>query len=101
MLSTPAGAFDYNISSAGELFLTDESTGISGIITLFTGDVTLVVADGVEWEPSGVEGGDTAVTFQTLLNGNVVDEGQISLEGTGRQLPTSVDCGSVKTDKGK
>jgi hypothetical protein len=96
-----AGAFDYNISSAGDLFLVDESTGISGITTLFTGEVVLVSVEGVAWEPSGVEGGEEFVIYQTLLNGQVVDEGNISLVGVDRQLPSSLECGSVQTDRCK
>lgn len=101
LLCNPAGAFDYNITSAGELALSDNSTGISDLGTLFTGDVTLVSVVGVQWEPSGVEGGDEAVSFQTLLNGEVVDSGEISLVGVERQLPDSFDCGSVVTDRCK
>ncbi|KAL3919404.1 MAG: hypothetical protein SGILL_003769 [Bacillariaceae sp.] len=94
-----SGAFDYNISSAGDVFLQDDSTGISGIVTLFTGDVTLVFLDGVTWDPSGVEGGDTAITYQTLLNGQLASEGEISLADVDRQLPTFLECGFVQTEK--
>jgi hypothetical protein len=94
-------AFDYNISSAGELFLTDVSTGISGLRTIFTGDAITVAVDGVTWEPSGVAGGDDFVTFTTSLNGEVVDTGTISLTDVGRELPMSLQVGTVLVPKSK
>ena len=96
-----AGAFDYSIVSAGGLVLGDNSTGIADLLTLFTGDVTLVFLDGVEWEPSGIEGGDEAITFQTLLNGQVASEGEISLVDVERQLPSQLEVGWVRTEKCK
>ena len=96
-----AGAFDYNISYAGDLVLGDNSTGIGGIVTLFTGDVTLVFLDGVEWEPSGVEGGDETITFQTFLNGQLASEGLIPLTDVNRELPTQLEVGFVQTQKCK
>jgi hypothetical protein len=101
ILPTSIRAFDYNISSAGDLFLTDVSTGISGLRTIFTGDAIAVAVDGVTWEPSGVEGGDDFVTFTTSLNGEVVDTGTISLTNVGRELPMSLQVGSVLVPKSK
>jgi hypothetical protein len=95
LLCRTSQAFDYNITSAGSLFLTDNSTGISGLQTIFTGDVTLVSVEGVEWGYTGLKGGNSSVTFTTLVDGVVQDEGTISLAGVGRELPTFFDCGSV------
>ncbi|KAL3924883.1 MAG: hypothetical protein SGILL_000776 [Bacillariaceae sp.] len=99
-LLTPSDGFDYNISYAGDIVLVDNSTGIGGIVTLFLDDVTNVIVDGVSWEFTGMDGGDAVLTFQTLLNGQVQDEGIVDLGGVERELPTSLEVGSVKTNKG-
>jgi hypothetical protein len=101
LLPASIHAFDYNISSAGELALTDVATGIHDLKTIFTNDVTAVAVDGVEWEPSGVVGGDDFVTFTTLLNGEVVETGRINLTDIGRELPTSFEVGTVTVPKSK
>lgn len=99
--STTVNAFDYNISSAGSLVLTDNSTGISEIITMFKNDVTLVSVDGVAWDYTGLEGGESLVTYTTIANGVVQDEGAIDISDTTRELPTSFDVGSVQVGKSK
>jgi hypothetical protein len=101
LLPASIHAFDYNITSAGDLFLTDVATGIPSLRTIFTGDVTAVAVDGVQWEPSGVEGGDDFVTFTTFLNGEAVETGIISLTDVGRELPTSFQVGTVTVPKSK
>ena len=103
LLSKTATAFDYMPVWGDDttIVLGDNSTGIGGIVTLFTGDVTLVFLDGVEWEPSGIEGGDTDLAFQTFLNGNLASEGLISLADVDRQLPSTLECGFVTTQKCK
>lgn len=99
--SNTVNAFDYNISSAGSLVLTDNSTGISEIITMFKNDVTLVSVDGVAWDYTGFEGGESLVTYTTIANGVVQDEGAIDISDTTRELPTSFDVGSVQVGKSK
>jgi hypothetical protein len=94
-------AFRYNISSAGDLFLSDVSTGIQDLKTIFIGDATAVAVDGVEWEPSGVEGGNDFVTFTTLVNGEVVETGIINLTDAGLLLPTSFEVGTIMVPKSK
>ncbi|KAG7373467.1 Na+/H+ antiporter NhaC-like protein [Nitzschia inconspicua] len=95
LLAIPVTAFDYNITSAGSLDLTDVSTGIGGLKTIFTGDVTLVSVTGVEWEPSGVVDGDDIVSYTTIVNGVTQATGTISLVGVGRELPTDFDVGNI------
>lgn len=97
----PATAFDYNITEAGSLVLTDSSTGITDTVTIFTGDVTLVSVSGVTWEPSGVVGGDDFVSYTTLVNGDPQAIGIINISDVGRVLPTSFDVGNVTIPKSK
>jgi hypothetical protein len=69
-LLAPAAAFDYSLSGGGDLFLTDISTSISGIVTLFTGEDIAVAVEGIEWE-DGNTGTDTELIYKTLVNGKV------------------------------
>ena len=94
-------AFDYNISSAGSVFLTDEKTSIVGLKTIFTGDVTLVTATDIEWEFTGMEGGDDFVRWTTIVDGQVQDEGIFNLTEVERELPSAIDCGSITVSKSK
>jgi hypothetical protein len=70
LLLAPAAAFDYSLSGGGSLFLTDIKTSISGIVTLFTGEDTAVSVEGISWE-DGSNGTDTALIYETLVDGKV------------------------------
>jgi hypothetical protein len=101
LLGAAVHGFDYNITSAGSIFLTDEKTGISGLLTIFTGDITNVEVQDVEWGFTGLDGGDTDVVWSTIVDGVEQASGTFSLVGTERSLPTSIPVGSVVINKSK
>jgi hypothetical protein len=95
-----AAAFDYNITSAGSVSLTDLETGIGGIITIFTDEFIGVAVDGLKWKENGsVDGSDDTLYWETSIDGEVQSSGSVPLADVGRELPTSVDAGSVRTTK--
>jgi hypothetical protein len=97
----PAAAFDYSIIGAGSLVLTDVATSIKDVVTLFTNEEVLVTADGIEWDETGaVDGSDNLLFFETLVNGKVQATGNVSLADVGRELPESIDAGTIKVEKG-
>ena len=96
-----AAAFDYSLTGAGNIVLTDEATSITDIVTIFTDESVLVTVDGIEWNATGsVEGSDNLLRFETLVDGETQASGSISLEDVSRELPTSIDAGAIKVDKG-
>jgi hypothetical protein len=100
-LAVPADAFDYSLIGAGGLVLTDVATTIPDVVTLFVDEELLVTADGLTWNLTGsVEGSDNLLYYSTLVNGKVQASGNVSLEDVGRELPTSIDAGTIKVDKG-
>jgi hypothetical protein len=98
-LLAPAVAFDYSIAGAGSVSLTDDETSIGGIISIFTDALILVSVDGLEWEEneSSVDQSDDTLYWETLIDGEVQSTGSMSLADVGRELPASIDAGSVKT----
>jgi hypothetical protein len=95
----PAAAFDYSIVGAGSISLTDLETSIGGIISIFTDELVGVSVDGLEWEEneSSADQSDDTLSWETLIDGEVQSTGSMSLADVGRELPTSIDAGSVKT----
>jgi len=47
--SRAASAFEYDITSAGEISLTDVETSISGLMTIFVDEYASVSVSGLEW----------------------------------------------------
>jgi hypothetical protein len=95
-----AAAFDYSLTGAGGIVLTDQETGIGGIMTIFTDSLIGVAVDGIEWEETGsVDQSDDTLYWETLIDGEVQSTGSMSLADVGRELPSSIDAGSVKTSK--
>jgi hypothetical protein len=95
-----AAAFDYSITGAGEISLTDQQTSIGSIISIFTGEFIDVAVEGLEWEETGdVDGSADMLFWETSIDGEVQSTGSMSLADVGRELPTSIDVGSVKTSK--
>lgn len=99
-----ANAFDYapNVEGASQT-LTDEATGIPGLRTIFVNDVTLVGLEGIEWSPvegsNATDEGSSLLVWETAVNGVVQSSGTIDLTGVDRELPTSIEAGSVLIDK--
>jgi hypothetical protein len=92
-----ATAFDYSITGAGSIVLTDQETGITDCVTIFTDEFTDVFVDGIEWDETGVvDGSDDLLFWETSLDGEVQASGSMSLADVGRELPTSLSAGSVK-----
>jgi hypothetical protein len=69
-------------------------------MTIFTDSDIGVAVDGLEWEETGsVDQSDDTLYWETLIDGEVQSSGSVSLADVGRELPTSIDAGSVKTSK--
>lgn len=94
-LAAPAAAFDYSIVGAGSILLTDAATAISGLQTLFTEQEVFVTADGLEWEANNSTLAGGTLFFETFLSGELQSSGNMSLDDVGRELPTSIDAGSI------
>lgn len=101
-IAAPAVAFDYDIVGAGSIVLTDAASSISPLETIFVNEETLVTAEGLEWVRNGnssdLIGG--TIFYETYLSGVLMAKGNVSLDGVGRELPTSVDAGSVTVTTG-
>ena len=108
LFSSPAQAFDYTpVIDCDDCVqvLTDTATGIEELKTIFVGDETLVRVDNVEWIHDG-EGGSNSTSggilkWETSVNGIVQDSGEIDLSEYDRQLPTTIEAGSIQIDKSK
>eukprot|EP00934_Nitzschia_sp_Nitz4_P006005 Nitzschia sp. Nitz4//scaffold9_size221794//103683//106193//NITZ4_001350-RA/size221794-snap-gene-0.101-mRNA-1//1//CDS//3329561013//5995//frame0 len=99
-LAAPTVAFDYEIVGAGDVVLTDVSTSIGPLKTLFTDDEMYVAVEGLEWDISSGNGTDETLTCETLVDGELVATETMSLADVGRTLPSSMDCGTAKVSKG-
>ena len=96
-----ASAFDYSIVGAGDLALTDEATGISGVSTIFTGEDCGVSVSGIEWEfNNGNTTFNDKIKWTTYVDGEEVAAGEYDLSTLqSRELPDSLDCGTFVTNK--
>lgn len=103
--STPfARAFDYTPIIDGEdakQILTDNTTGIDHLHTIFIGDATLVLVDGVEWIKNEEVGNSSSsiLKWETSVNGVVQDSGEIDMSVYDRELPTSIETGMIQVDQ--
>jgi len=99
-----ANAFDYapNVEGASQNLI-DEATGIPGLRTIFVNDVTLVELDGIEWSPveesNATDDDSSLLVWETAVNGVVQSKGTIDLADVNRELPTSIEVGSILVDK--
>jgi hypothetical protein len=107
-------AFDYtpDITVAVQN-LVDNVTTIEELRTIFINDVTLVYLEGIEWslvegddstnssETETTGGGSTIMKWETSVNGVVQDSGEVDLSDVGRELPTSIEAGSIKVEQSK
>jgi len=105
--STPlARAFDYTPILDGEdakQILIDNTTLIEGLQTIFIGDATLVLVDGVEWIKNEELGNSSSsiLKWETSVNGVVQDSGEIDMSVYDRELPTSIEAGMIQVDQSK
>jgi hypothetical protein len=88
-------AFDYSITGVGGLFLADVETGIPGLVTIFTNAKTDVAVEGIEWAESNAPDNITTLFWSTTVDGILQDSGNVSLAGIGRELPNSIDTGTI------
>lgn len=91
-----SSAFDYDITG-GDISLADVETGIGSLKTIFTNDEIAVSVDRIQWEANDSnETTDGAIFYFTFVDGALANEGNVTLDGVGRELPSSIDAGTVK-----
>ena len=91
--------FDYSLDGAEGLILTDSETGITDLKTIFTDEDTAVTVDGISWVANDDATNTTGSLFlfwETFVNGELQDSGNVSLADVGRELPTSIEAGTIK-----
>jgi hypothetical protein len=106
LLFHPASAaFDYKVSEIGGLSLTDQATEIPDVKTLFKNEVHLVSVKDLVW--AKVDTNATAasnatdsgvllvVQYETFVNDKMVDSGTLELGDVGRELPETLEVGSI------
>ncbi len=87
---------------AGEIELIDKETSIPGIKTIFKDKPALVSVSGIEWKASKTPTDTLTLNWVTLVDGEIVTSGSVALNGTSRELLTSVDAGEIIiSDRGR
>ena len=81
----------YEVTSAGDITLTDVDTEISGLRTVFLDEPTGVTLTGVAWNET--DDTVTEVTFETFVNGKSAATGTVEI--TDGELPDTIDAGVV------
>jgi hypothetical protein len=100
VLAIKADAFEYNLVGGGSILLTDVATKISSLETLFVKEEVFVLADGLEWEANGGDSASGTLFYETFLDGKLVASGNHSLTEIGRELPSSIEAGTLSVPKG-
>ena len=99
-----AAAFDYSFVDIPEepgLVLTDVTTGVSDILTIFKNELVAVKVTGIEWEPlSDGESAPDVIVWETTVDGKVQASGTFNLTDTGRELPSELKVGEIKVSSG-
>ena len=99
--AVPGLAFDYGITEIGSMILTDVATEISPVFTLFVDQGVIVEVTELAWEgKENPADSDDLVFYKTMVDGVQQASGSVSLNETGRELPSSIEVGTVKVDKG-
>ncbi len=101
-LPTTTTSLEYS-PNAGEglVSLTDETTRIAGLKTIFIGDTTLVTLEGIEWSSDDSVSNSSSLMWETTVNGIVQDSGMVDISDEPLDLPTSISAGSIVVDKSK
>jgi hypothetical protein len=94
-------AFDYEVVSVDSMTLTDNTTQISNLQTIFINDVALVSVSDLAWDYTGMADGDDGIVWKTYVNGELQDEGFYNLSEVGRALPTSLEVGYIVVGSSK
>ena len=109
-ITSSSASFDYMLNPEPDepaaLFITDEATGIEGVITLFIDEVHLVTVTGLDWivneAATNVTSTSGVLAWETIVDGLVMAQGTVALSEAGQLLPDSLDAGSfVVTSNGK
>lgn len=54
-----------------------------------------VTVEGLAWEFTGLADGDTAISYETFVDGKLAASGSVDLSDVNRELPTSISAGTV------
>jgi hypothetical protein len=96
-------SFDYSLNpslSKLRLELIDEVTGISNIRSLFIGEVTNVMVQGISWIPNAHKrNGSHDIKWTMYVDGIIIANGNMSLIGIRRKLPALDPVGSFDVDR--
>jgi hypothetical protein len=105
LLHPASAAFDYNISEIGSLSLTDSETEIPDVKTLFKNEVHVVSVKDLVWTKvddtnataaaSNATASLLVVKYETFVNDKMVDSGTLELGDVGRELPETLEVGSI------
>ena len=92
-------AAGYHLAAETDLLLalTDISTKVSPISTLFLNQPASVTIDGLQWE--GVKETNSSLSYTTRVNGNVQATGTIKLPSDAIFLPTSIFAGNISVSE--
>lgn len=93
-------AFDYLIiQDIGEIKLTDVNTQISNLKTAFVGAETAVKVEKLEWKQSkGTNTAKDLLFWATSVDGQVQAKGTFNLSSLSRELPESLEVGTIRID---
>lgn len=97
-LAAPVAAFNYNLTGAGEISLTDVETTIPGILTIFIDEMVTVEVSKLKWEALGANDttDDLTLYWETFVGGESQQSGEVDLSELGeRELPDVVQCGNL------
>ena len=96
-----SAAFDYGVSGAGSIVLTDWETSISGFDVIFLEEEVKVSVQDVVWEYKGDGNGTSFLRYETLVDGEIKAEGILDISGVRRELPATIDTGNLTiSDRG-
>jgi len=98
-----ADAFDYTLTSVGDISCTDAKTLIPDLAVLFNSEAVLVHVSGLSWEETGAgtnNSSDDAIIlcWETLVGDDVLASGKHDLTEFGLQLPGELDVGMVQVN---
>lgn len=89
--------YGYELTSVGDISLTDEDTGLSGLATIFTGEPTKVTVGDLEWDSENTA--NSTLRYETFINDKSVNAGEMALDQSSMP-PSSVDVGTILLENG-
>lgn len=104
LLLLPGGStvngYEYELISAGEIGLSDLTTSIVDLQSIFLGDDTKVTCKEVEWNHTGNLEGNSTLYYETYVNGNLETSGSHDYSDS-ENPPTAIDAGIINVDQRK